>query len=188
MKTINRKKSKILGRFSVAKPIGYLLIFFVPVFTASIVALVWGCIHKFIPVVNTEDNIALWGFVALLGVAYSVLAARVLDTVWRQFEEIRYCIIKSNKEDFILKRDLRIPGIIHFILAALSMAILFIMMVMNYKSLLVGKLIISTWVFVVMLWLEIAIELDDPLSGIWSIDVDEEWLIIETETTEEKSS
>jgi hypothetical protein len=131
----------------------------------------WGW---FIP--HADDHIMTGGLIPTLGVAYSIMATHALTTAWRKFKMVEYCVTHDDLQRFLEIRDVKIPTVIHLLLGCLAFGLVICFLVLDYHQSATGYLAVSFVSFIVVLYQEVAIELDNPLTGIWTIEVPPEWI------------
>lgn len=177
----NKRIARIIRIIRTVKQIiGYIVMFAGPLIAAIFVAMIWkkylyNIILTVDPVRTGDGNILIMGFAAIFAIGYFIFAERTVETVWSQYEEIRYHLITDEKKEFLAKKDKRIKGIIHLELGILSIFILALIMIIRYENLLFGQMMIGLWVYLITMWLFIAYELDDPFSGFWTIEIADPW-------------
>lgn len=124
-----------------------------------------------------DEAVIVGAAVSTLGVAYGVLAAVIFGSVWSRFRKIAILTLKDDREGFLLIRDERVPLIVHIFLVSLSIAIVSIMMLVDYRNVESGAVTISILTFTLALcWFMLA-ELEEPAKSPWFEDrIPEEWM------------
>jgi hypothetical protein len=101
---------------------------------------------------------------------YSVLEGFIINSVMQKHYEIKSAIKTYNAEQFLAKRDNRILPLIHVILFMTWVGVMLCAFLYPYSSDPIGMLVIGIFSFLGIFGLAVAIELDDPFSGIWKFD------------------
>lgn len=123
-----------------------------------------------------DEHFLIGAVIPMLSVAYGIMAALILDTVWKEYKTIEDCVRHNNLDRFLEYRDVRIPPLIHLLLATLATAIVGSMMLLPYGHAVTGLFSVFAVSFVLVLYQSVAIELDDPFTGVWYVRVPESWL------------
>ncbi len=172
------KKIKCFRGFMLPISMAYILFFTAPLVFAFCVVQVWRLLdsYHYIPKVNDGDNIVLISFATFLSIFYGILAGRVTETVWRQFEEVRSYKEKDDEKSFRSMGNRNIPTVMLIFVGILSISSLIIWVLVNYSNSQIGELVIGILSYIVSIWLLVALELEDPISGIWYIDIPDTWI------------
>ena len=180
------KKVTVLRFLKVPKFFSYVIIFLGPLFFSWICVKIWLHIYPQVNVFTKEDNNILALMATLTGIGYIVFAQRAVETAWKKFDTIKLMCIDCDDNDFKQFKKanaIKIEGPMHIVIGILSFLMTFLLSVMSYDNLLIGKIAIGTWTYLISLLLIVANELDNPLSGVWSITTPETWMKKMTEVS-----
>ncbi len=152
-----------------------------PTFAAFAALFVWHWIRYFGIHLNKNSEVPVTAAVIpTLGVAYSIMAALVLNTVWEEYKQVSICIVTNDMHKFLIYRDERIPMLIHLLLCVLSFFLLGSMMVLEYEDVWSGRCSVFATAFILVLYWVVATELDDPHRSVWFKErIPQDWLTID---------
>ncbi len=115
--------------------------------------------------------------VPICAMFHSILAAMVLSKVWEEFKVVSRCIREEDRETFDICSHERIPGIIHVLLATMSIIIIVGAMLVEYENPLSGMFSVGCLSFFLVLYWEVATTLDNPAKAPWFIGrLPSDWL------------
>jgi hypothetical protein len=149
-----------------------------PFLMAAITTYIWYCLHKAeIHFPKEDEGTLTTAVVATLAITFSILAALVLNSIWEKYRQVVVCILRRDMETFLLYRDERIPIIIHILLASLSMPVIVMVMLLEYRSFWSGLASISSVSFAISVYWVVALELENPSKSLWLAErVPKDWL------------
>lgn len=115
-----------------------------------------------------EDETVLTGaIITTLAVAFSLIAAVVLNTIWENYRKIVVCVLTKDVRTFLIYRDERIPIAMHLLLSAFSWPLLAMIALLEYRNFWAGVAsVFSVWYSVSLYWI-IATQLQDPSKSAW---------------------
>lgn len=114
-----------------------------------------------------NDAIALGIIFAFVAIFHSFLATKTLEKVWDEYVLLNSYVAVEDKESFQAEMHKRIPFEIKFLLIALTLVIQGMAMSFPYDTLFWGMVIVIIVAFILGLFWEVAVNLDDPINGIW---------------------
>ena len=115
------------------------------------------------------------GTIAFLGVIYALLAAFTTANVWSQWVVVEEAVKTGDHQKFILNKDKRMPGTLKLLLLMFSIFLVVGFYLLYFKNPLPGGFsIFAVTMAVSAVWVVI-MDLDDPFSGIWNVQVPEKW-------------
>ncbi|MCA9353145.1 hypothetical protein KC901_03100 [Patescibacteria group bacterium] len=123
------------------------------------------------------------------GFIYVIFASIAVQSVFDQYKEVSKAVVKKNIEGFLPYRDEQLPIMIHILLVAPSIVIVFFTLAFNYhENIPLGMATNFSIVFVLaMVWV-IATELDDFKKSIWFKEkIPQEWYDMNIEEYFQKS-
>ncbi len=89
-------------------------------------------------------------------------------------------ILKRDKETFLCYRDDRIPIMIHLLILVMSLPVLIIISLLEYKSAWTGTTCVFFVSFALSLYWVVVTELQNPSKSLWFVErVPDEWLTID---------
>lgn len=151
----------------------------VPIAMGFAAALVWRIIifPLNLHFTNPFDPI-LFIILPLACLIYVLFATIAISSVFQQYKEVSKSVIKGDLETFLLYRDEELPFMMHILIGAPSMIILFFTFSFNYeKNVSLAVAVIFFVVFLMTITWKIATELDDFGKSIWFKEkIPKEWL------------
>ena len=151
-----------------------------PAVAGVILVWIWQELRKYGIEFPPTDEIPISSALLTVGVAYGIMAALILDTVWQEYKTVGLCVRQDDLERFLESRDERIPATIHLLLGTMSFFLEGLIMLTHYDNIWAGRACVFLVAFVLVLYFEVATELDDPFRGVWYVErVPEEWLEID---------
>jgi hypothetical protein len=152
-------------------------LFLKPIIVALSVTVIWYFLYSFgiLPQKVFDASVMSSGTTTVLGIFYALVAAFVLSTVWRQFISVEEAIKLRNKKEFIKHKDKRIPLPIKFLLVVFSLLLLGAFFVMHFESKINGIYSIFAITLGLTLNWSVIMDLDDPFSGVWNVDMPPSW-------------
>jgi hypothetical protein len=157
----------------------HLMLLLRPTLVAGFVVALWVLTRYTLPFTermkHDEDAMAS-GTINTIGIIYAILAGFVLTRVWDEWSVIDRARRTNNFDLFAQYKDLRVPHAIKFLLGVFSLALTASFFFISFSSLLTGAFTMFTVPFLLMVYAEVANDLDDPLNGICNINhIPEEW-------------
>ncbi len=135
----------------------------------------------FFPGINLgrkDETVLTNTLIPVLAAFHAILAAIVMNKVWEEFKTIRRCIRRKDKEGFRDSMHDRIPLTLHVLLGVMSFFIIVSVMMIEYESKWTGMFVVGTLTFMLVLYFEVAITLDNPAKAPWYTDkIPTEWLL-----------
>lgn len=139
--------------------------------------------------IEGDEGAMASGTIAFLGIIYALLTAFTTATVWSQWLAVKKAVetYKAAKkagdetamaqahQKFILNKDKRIPGTLKLILLMFSIFAVLGFYLLYFRNPLPGGFAIFTATMAASgLW-GLIMDLDDPFTGVWNVEVPEEW-------------
>ncbi|OGY89587.1 MAG: hypothetical protein A2677_03995 [Candidatus Komeilibacteria bacterium RIFCSPHIGHO2_01_FULL_52_14] len=148
-----------------------------PAITATLMVCVWTILRRFgVHLDKQDEQILSNGVIPTLGVVYGIMAAHVLSTVWKEYKLVEYCVTHNDFQKFMEIRDVRIPQVIHSLLATLATTIVICFLALDYRQFAAGFISIYSITFVMILYQTVAVQLDNPFTGLWNVRVPQSWM------------
>lgn len=122
--------------------------------------------------------------IPILAAFHAIVAGFALNKVWTEYIIVQRCIKMQDKDGFLAIRDDRIPMPVHFLLGSIAFLIQGLVSMLHYEEVVAG--IASTFAvsFVLVMYWEVAINLDNPRKAVWYVNkIPEDWF---TDSIEEK--
>jgi hypothetical protein len=154
---------------------------FQPFVVAIVMVMLWRWLWQNGYHLCKEDEVALTGGItAVLVLAYGITAALAFNSVWEKYRKVMACVLPHRPDDkrtFLLYRDEKLPVIIHLYLLFLSLLLLAMIMMINYKEELSGIMSIFSASFVITLYWVVMVQLENPAKSPWLAErVPKDWL------------
>lgn len=149
-----------------------------PILVAFAVALVWLGVRAVGGPggdLKADEGIMSSGTIAVLGIFWTLLAAFAFATVWTQWIAVEEAVKSKDKDAFLKHKDKRIPGTLKMLVSILSLLLVGAFFLISFNSVWAGLYSISAVSFVLALYWETVLDLDDPSTGVWNVTVPEEW-------------
>ncbi len=125
--------------------------------------------------IQGDETALSGGTIAFLGVIYALLAAFTTANVWSQWVAIEEAVKTKDHQKFLQSKDKRIPGTLKLLLLMLSVFLVVGFYLLYFRNPLPGGFsIFAVTMAVSAVWVVI-MDLDDPLTGIWNVEVPREW-------------
>ncbi|HEY0010452.1 MAG TPA: hypothetical protein VGB97_00890 [Candidatus Paceibacterota bacterium] len=125
--------------------------------------------------------------IPVLAAFHTFMAAFVVSKVWKEHTEITMFCRSKDYEGFRRIIDNRIPMTIHLLLGTLALIIQLLVMLLDYERADAGIALTCSVSFVLVLYWQVATNLDDPSAGVWYVKhIPPSWLNGEEE--EKRSS
>ncbi|MBI5732662.1 hypothetical protein HY967_01740 [Candidatus Jorgensenbacteria bacterium] len=118
---------------------------------------------------SENDEVGISATITTLGLIYWLVAAAVLATVWSQWIQTEDAAFEKNSKRFWELAERRMPKPVKTVLAFISFFLWAAFFFMPYNSIFAGVFTILSITTTLSLVWEIAVDLDNPLSGIWRI-------------------
>ncbi len=124
-----------------------------------------------------EDEVSLTTAIMSLGGFFAILAAIVMGTIWEKHQKVSVCVVKRDRQEFLLYRDERMPIVIHLLLGSLAVPLVLMVMLLEYTSFWSGFAAVATVSFGITIYWIVATELQDPARSPWFAErIPQEWL------------
>jgi len=124
-----------------------------------------------------DGSVIISASIATLGLAYGIMASVVLSSIWEKYRKVVISVLKRDEETFLCYRDERMPIMIHLLLAALSLPLLVMIMLLPYQYLWSGIASVFSVSFILSLYWVVATELENPAKSPWFAErIPEAWL------------
>ncbi len=152
-----------------------------PLIFSVVVVLIWYFINYlfgssfFLSNLKLDEGIMASGTIAILGIFYALLTAFVFTTVWQQWVAIEESIKTKNKEEFIKHKDKRIPFTVKLLVFLFSVFLILAFFLISFKNIITGVFSIFVISFILFIYWQVILDLDDPFTGIWNVNVPKEW-------------
>lgn len=131
---------------------------------------------------HEDETIIIGAAIATLGLAYGIMASLVLGSIWEKYKKVVISVLKHDKETFLCYRDERIPVMIHLFLFALSLPLLVMIALLEYRYLWSGIASVFSVSFILSLYWIVATELENPAKSPWFAErIPEEWLNVDVD-------
>ena len=136
--------------------------------------------------IQGDEGAVASGLVAVVAVAYALYAGFIFVNVWSQWTTIEEAV-KTYKvatdevtkdqahQKFILNKDKRIPKTAKILLFVFSLFLVVAVYLLYFQNSIPGGYAIFTVIMIVSTYWTVIMDLDDPFSGIWNVQVPEEW-------------
>lgn len=154
-------------------PLRKQLTLFIRPFIASTVLAVFWYVCFFETGIGFEDadeSVFTDAIIPVLATFHAIVAGFALNKVWSEYTIVQRCLKTNDREAFIAIRDDRIPMPIHFLLGSIAFLIQVLVMLQNYEGPDAGMAATFAISFVLVLYWEVATNLDDPKTGVWYVD------------------
>ena len=123
--------------------------------------------------IQGDEGTIASGTVAFLAVAYALFAGFLFVTVWSQWVAIEEAIRDMDLKKFNLHKDKRLPGTVKTLLLMFSILLVVAFFLLSFRHLLTGGFSIFVATLVVSTYWRVILDLDDPFTGIWNVNVPE---------------
>jgi hypothetical protein len=160
------------------KPKTKLHFLIIPTILALLSTSFWYLLHhqQIIPIAPDADiDYMSSGVISVLGIFYAVASGFIIATVWKQFVFVEEAIKVGSKEEFIRHKDKRIPNTIKIMFVIYSCILLLAFYMTHVSTSTIGIFSIFSITYCLVLNYQIMIDLDDPFSGLWIVDVPKQW-------------
>jgi hypothetical protein len=115
--------------------------------------------------------------IPVIAAFHAILAGFVVNKVWNEYTRICVCCKKMDRDGFKEIVGNRIPVAIHMLLGSMAIIIELLVMLLNYERADAGCAMTFSVAFVLILYWEVAINLDDPRKGVWYVQrIPPQWL------------
>jgi hypothetical protein len=113
-----------------------------------------------------------------LGIIYGIMVAGIaVDTVWKEYKDMRTATKRYDFDTFMDLRDEELSPLIHVIVSFVSLGMLSGFLALKYPSARAGIIVIAGVAFFLALMYVVVREIDDPCAGLWYIKgIPDEWL------------
>lgn len=129
------------------------------------------------------ENPLLFMVIPLVSFVYVIFASIAIESVFREYKTISRCVVKKDVETFLLHRDEQLPIMMHILIAAPSLILIVIAMLLHYENIAIGYVSVFSVVFTISLAWVISTELDDFEKSIWFREkIPQEWYQINIDT------
>lgn len=132
---------------------------------------------------NEDREFVITGPLALLAILHSIIAGHMFMDVLRRNRDVQACVIRNDKETFLINKEVRLPGFAKFFLACLSSILVLFVSLIHFHNEWTNNLSVFCVTFVLSTYWVMITELEDPVSGVWFTNrIPTEWLIEIEET------
>ena len=115
------------------------------------------------------------GTIAFLGVIYALLAAFTTANVWSQWVAVEEAVKTGDRQKFLQNKDKRIPGTLKSLLLMFSVFLVIGFYLLYFKNPLPGGFSIFAATMAVSAVWAVIMDLDDPFTGAWNVQIPREW-------------
>ena len=156
----------------------HLMFIMQPICVASVGVFVWLLLwNSGIHFSHADEAVLSGAIIPVLGIAFSILAAAILPVILAKYAEITKSVLRRDKDTFLLYRDERLPIIVHLVLGALAVALITMVMLVEYHEKYCGFCSVFVVTFCISLYLFVAAELQDPTESVWFAErIPSDWL------------
>lgn len=149
-----------------------------PMFRAWAVVLGYFLIKSWLdPLISGDEGAMSSGTIAFLGIAYSILAGFLFVNVWQQWNLVNEACTPGalDKKKFDENKNKRIPETVKSLWLIFSVIMIASFFCLYFKNALPAMLTIFAVTFVINVYWEVVLDLDDPFTGVWKVTVPGEW-------------
>jgi hypothetical protein len=133
---------------------------------------------------NEDRELVITGPLALLAILHSIIAGHMFMDVLRRNRDVQACVIRSDKETFLINKEVRLPGFAKFFLACLSCILVLFVSLIHFHNEWTNHLSVFCVTFVLSTYWVMITELEDPVSSVWFNNrIPTEWIIDIEETS-----
>lgn len=162
-----------------------------PLIISILATLAWGLKRFYINgFLNITDDIETFtqSVIPTIGIFHAIFASAATMEVIKEYKEAQEIIFKfheiDNDEitekklyvDFLFKVQLRMNKSFKVFLIALSVLLESSFFLIAFKSNIIGSFSIFSITFILMAFYQIIEDLDNPLEGVFNVDIPEAWL------------
>jgi hypothetical protein len=124
-----------------------------------------------------DKDVVIGAIITTFGVTYGIQVSWIINTIWEKYQKVVICVLKQDKETFLLYRDERMPIMFHLLIAFVSFPLLGMIGAVDYKHAITGMASVFSVCAVLTLFWIIATQLEDPTKGAWfSERIPTDWL------------
>ncbi|MFO0781319.1 MAG: hypothetical protein U0524_00300 [Candidatus Saccharimonadales bacterium] len=149
-----------------------------PTIMAIIGVVLWKLVfyNNHIGFAKEAENPLLLMVLPLVGFVYVIFASIAVGSVFDEYKTVSRAVVKKDLDTFLLHRDEQLPILIHILIAAPSLILVALAMLLHYESVYAGAAAVFSVIFVITTTWIVATELDDFENGIWfKENIPEEW-------------
>ncbi len=149
-----------------------------PFLIATVLAAVWyGLWSQGYHFSGEDEGILAGAIVTMLAIAYSIIAALVLTSVWEKYRKVVIAVLQRDKHTFLVYRDERMPLVLHIFIASLSLPLLIMAALLDYQSKWSGITAVFLVSFILSLYWIVVAQLENPAKGAWFTErIPQDWL------------
>jgi hypothetical protein len=149
---------------------GHVRLIIKPVLASAAGFIIWNLLKNWGIYIGDENILTDAMFGGVFGL-HSLISGFIIAWGLKRMDRVND--LNENDPDYETKykknTDARIPGIIHLLLASISVCILLGVVLYPYKSVGTALYVIIFVFFLITLYWEVAIELNDPIKGVWKV-------------------
>ena len=108
-------------------------------------------------------------------VIYALLAAFTTANVWSQWVAVEEAVKTGDRQKFVQNKDKRIPETLKLLLLMFSVFLVVGFFLLYFKNPLPGGFSIFAVTMAVSAVWTVIMDLDDPFTGVWNVQIPEEW-------------
>gem|GEM_PF-6318606 len=138
-----------------------------PLLIGAAMSLIWWYVFREYGIHTHPEELSIGLAFAFFTVFHSLIANSTLSKVWKDYEKLRGFLENNDEEGFRKERYYRIPLAIKLLLLTLSFFIQAAAMYSYYADPLAGLVGSFSVAFVLVVFWEVAANLDDPVRGVW---------------------
>ncbi len=148
---------------------GIQLSFFVRPFICGVIAsAIWyHLFYQFDVHIVKDDEDVLLGALSFFGIWHAIVAGLIITKVWTEYVETTKAIYDQDKKKFQQLMGCRIPLVVRMFLLILSLIIQLLFSVWCYETWWSGIGITFFIALVLVMFWEVAYNLDNPLKAVW---------------------
>lgn len=132
---------------------------------------------------KADEGVLTTAVVATLAITFSIIAALVLNSIWEKYQKVVIAVLEQDEHTFLLYRDERIPIVLHLLLASLSVPIIGMVMMFEYKGFWSGAASTFCITFAISIYWLVVVQLESPTKSPWFAErIPSEWLTADIDT------
>lgn len=143
-----------------------------PLLSAALTTAIWyftKYVLGIIPSLEGDEEALANGTAPMVGVFWSLIAGFSLNQVWKEWSFLFEAVRMKDIEAFRKHKDKRIPRAIKVLLGMLSILLLLIFSVIPYRHIFTGVFTIFLISFILVLYIVVAEDIDNPFAGVYNI-------------------
>ena len=155
-----------------------LRLFVRPILASVLLSTLWYH-YLFLPgisYIDADESIFTDAIIPGIIAFHAIVAGFVLNKVWTEYTLVQRCLKTGDKRAFQAIKDDRIPLSVHFLLGSFACLIQGLVSVLHYETAMSGFAATFSISFVLVIYWEVAINLDNPRKAVWYTDrIPEDW-------------